>query len=760
MLMKSPIKKYFGIGAILFLVIPCSFAASTPPYTIKFIKTTTNSSPQVVSVLVNGAAEIAYLVTDNKKNPGVKHTLTFQTSIPGLTQDTGGTNACQNPIVLHGKESCVLSLMFKAGVSPGTYEGFSLIDSTGVSTRPSLADTLKITVSNYTDFYISYISTTSATAIINYIKGLTPTGLGGVIFWELRGDSPYLATPSTSLLRAIGTAFSGYLPANHPPYVMAYWSDWNVYSSQPNRAIPEPTYGVPGGNSIDTGMPTVNTDFTDKLEGINTITYGFLEAQALTFTYYDQTTGQNVTVPNATSNKIGTLYFNDPWSDLAKAGIDTYQDALCENPVTNPICEYALQNRTKAIEFNNGASLSNFNAFARLAHSNPSNSLGPLKKIFSVGGYGHNNTFEDMFNNCPGDSNGAACMALFVKSASSIVSHYNMDGIDLDYENPDMTHADSTKYAALIKLIKADTVLGSTGKIISVTVLADPAYLAGTRTCTTGVNTCGFGSGVLSTINTSATNINLETYDFYGAFSYPGPTAFLTNLYKTTDTLFSIVTSVNAALTAGITASHLSVGIPAYGRALTGISSANGGLYQTIPASPTGLPRGDLDTSTCNTSVPFTDPSNACTGSFQYSYILTQMLPNGLTATENTEAVGTTAYGASWSPAVNPTLTIINTGRTLNHSYDFSIAIGTITSTGAFSPLFAPSGTFNIDGTYNKETYTPGASIAGLQGLTVQWTLSWGKSGTCPLLFDFTGNSTISMNVSGASTVDAVCQYT
>lgn len=573
----------------------------------------------------------------------------------------------------------------------------------------------------YANLYLSYVSTNAAQSIINYVK---QQGLGGVILWEFRGDSGF--NEDTSLLKTISVPLSNYNLNEEKPWVMGYWSDWNVYSMEPSRAIPQASYGVPGSRDSNNNL-VINQDFSDKLSGMNAIAYSFLEAQAQSFTYYDKKNDEMVTVSNKTPELIGTLYFNDPWSDLATSGVSSTQDAFCRK--NSAICDFTLANRTAPIELKDGAKMGNFNAFSTLEHADKDNPLGPLRKIISVGGYSHDDSFEDTFKSPDGIDN-------FVNSAKVLISTYQLDGIDLDYENPQMTASNAENFVNLVKQLR----IAIPDKIISVTTLSDPAYLNGTRN-----NQYGFPDNTLREIAQYATKINLITYDFYGAFSHSsdqsGTTGFLTNLTIPANAPasyhFSVESSVKAALKAGVVPSQLSVGIPAYGHALAGISNENGGLFSPISNLAT-IPRGDLDMANCRTRIsPL--KFNSCSGSFQYKYILTKMLGHGLTETDHQDndiVIGTTAYATSWSPPTKTEhqLKITNVGGTGDLA--FNVTIGDF-----IAPDF-----FNVstDKTYDAEATS---SINGKQKLTVKWSTNSGQNGQCSTKFDFTQNMHIIMKI-------------
>lgn len=585
----------------------------------------------------------------------------------------------------------------------------------------SLNQTVTAEPTNYSDLYLSYVSTNAAQSIVNYVK---QQGLGGVALWEFRGDSGY--NEDSSLLKTISTSLNNYNLNEEKPFILGYWTNWNVYSMEPNHTIPQSAYGVPGSRDHNNNL-VINQDFNEKLTGMNVIVYGFLEAQTQNYSYYDKKSDAMFTVPNKTPESIGTLYFSDPWSDLATSGVSSTQDAFCRK--NSAICDFTLTNRNVPIELKDGAKMGNFNAFSTLAHASQDNPLGPLRKIVSIGGYDHADSFEDAFNSPNGIDN-------FVNSAKNLINAYQLDGLELDYENPKMTASNAESFVALIKQLK----IALPDKIINVTTLSDPAYLNGARN-----SQYGFVDNMLGEIAQYATKINLKTYDFYGAFSHSsdqsGTTGFLTNLTIPANApntyRFSIENSVRAALKAGVAPSQISVSIPAYGRALAGISNENDGLFNPISNLAT-IPRGDLDAANCRTRIGPLKP-NSCSGSFQYKYILSKMLGHGLTEKDhrdNNIVIGTTAYGRNWSQPTQTEyqLKITNIGSIGDLA--FHITIGDF-----MAPDF-----FNVstDKIYDAETTS---SINGKQKLVVKWSSNLGASGQCNTKFDFTQSMHVIMKV-------------
>lgn len=594
---------------------------------------------------------------------------------------------------------------------------------------------------SYDKLFISYYSPDNVKSMAKYVDD---NQLGGYILWEFRGDTPY--DKNSSLLKALNEAKNG------QPYIMGYWTNWGVYSNDSSaRAIPEKAYGVPGSLDKD-GNAVKNEDFKAKLDGMTSIVYSFVEVQADSFSYWDQKLQQQVgPIPNKTPDNIGMLYFNDPWADLNKPGVNATQDSFCNNKAlkedhtnsketmdTSPICFFALTNRNNPIEPKAGVQMGNFNAFMAIQNQQKN-----LKKFISIGGYGHDDSFEDTFKHPKGIDN-------FVNSAKALVTHFNIDGIDLDYENPNMTAADAKNYLRLITALREalpkDTV-------ITIAVLGNPDYLEGKRD-----GKYGFGGNTLIKISEKVDRINLMTYDFHGAFDFKadqsGSTGFLTNLYIPDDApkgyRFSVDAVVKKARDLGLNAEKIGVGIPAYGRALAGIDATNDGLFQPV-TDKTTIPRGDLDSKSCVTAItPLTKKS--CSGSFQYKYIVDKMLTNGMNEQnwqDKGDSNGTTAYADSWKPDVvqGLRLEITNTGSGSDLAFNLSIVDG---DTGKFNvPDFM---NLSTDKTYEGEQTQV---ISGKTGLSVKWKVNWGgendPSGQCDKPLDFKGPMHVMIKVSPGS---------
>lgn len=588
----------------------------------------------------------------------------------------------------------------------------------------------------YKNVFMSYYSPADVSAMVDYSK---KQRLGGLILWEIKGDASYQSPHS--LLAAANKQYGDI--KNNPPQIMGYWTNWSVYTAQ---AIPQVSYPIPGSRNAS-GVVVTNKDFSDKLAGMNVVAYAFLEAQAKMYTYYDSKLKRNITKNNPYySAKGGTLYFFDPWSDLLALG----KDSFCQSS-DNLVCWYVDKMQGKDPKA--AAMMGNLEAFSQLKHANSANPLGKLQRVISVGGYAHDDTFEDTFDSAVHINN-------FVNSASEIINHYKLDGIDLDYENPAMTFQQSNNFYNLVKALRNK--LGAK-KIIMVTILANPAYMTGKIG-----NGVGFdpNARALQKISTLVNRINLMTYDFHGAFDYSqgkGRTGFLTNLYMPNDAVgfdpkFSVDTSVQAiTVKLGIAPSKVAIGIPAYSRGLSGITSNYGGLFQIIPNSA-AIPRGNLDQPACAMNIaPLSAAS--CSGSFTYRYIIKNMLGRGFTATTRYDnhlnvANGTTAYALNWTVPKKSgyKLEVSNTG--VSGDLGVIVAIHDNNSHQLNSGYIGPSASV----VFGASTTPSTSPISDLKNLLVRWsTYPGGPTGDCPLPLNFTTNVHVMVKVSNQG--KGFCDY-
>lgn len=548
-----------------------------------------------------------------------------------------------------------------------------------------------------TNFYISYYSPSDVATQISF---QAKNAVNSTIIWEMSGDTNPVTAPTSSLVYAI-------YQANPNAYSIAYWADWDIYST--THALPYDAYFIPG--AVDTnGTKIGNQNFDDQAKFLSAIVYSFLEI-----------------APD------GTLYFNDPWSDLLA------NDSWCDNGA-NKTCSYAYTSKGKPY----AAQYGNFEALA--AYSNGKT----LDKYISVGGYGHDDAFEQIL----GDTDK---INTFAETTLALLNQFHFTGVDLDYENPNMTALQSQQFADLVQIL--NTKLNGQYSIM-VTSLADPAYLKGTKS-----GNQGFASGVLTTIAnlSQVKHINLMTYDFYGAFNYnpdgSGKTGFLSDTYMPNNAPqgsinFSAQDSIQTLLDLGVSAAKISGGIPTYGRALQGISSTDGlkapdsgvytGLYASILSSSI-IPRGNLDDMSCGQSI-YPLSLSSCSGSFTYSYIVKNFTNSDFATVDwKNDATdsfnGTTAYTDQYVPPVtkNYNLEVTNLSGVAGGQV-LSITNGEA-SVGQLDWMNP-----NADFIYNNNTNPNVLAIQGASNLIVTWNSPYtGKQYQCSG-FNFTMNTHVMIN--------------
>lgn len=615
---------------------------------------------------------------------------------------------------------------------------------------------------SYKNMFISYFSPANVRSAVAYASG---QGINQFIVWDVQGDVNPQSDAQDSLLYNLKHSGNG------NPNVTAYFENWGVYNQSPlpdgsPKALPLANYAIPGSIDSGTGEPATNADLTAKLPLINTLAYSFLEAQT--------------THDNVNTKEIGTVYFTDPWADLLPT------DAWClKDPMGQKVCGYAAKMSKKPETFAQSAKMGNFEAFAQLPKKYPN-----LKTEISIGGYGHDATFESMFGTVK-MPDGTVIGTLnsdeadnFVNSIVAIMNQYHINGVDLDYENQQMTWAQSESFYRLV--YKLNNALDNPQQFITITVPANPEYLLGDAKSSSGQllkqgyapdatimfkqksGPTHFVTGdVLANLSklTFVKAINLMTYDFHGAFDYntagTGKTGFLANVYQTPPSgqspAFSMQASAEAAEKAGVQPGVLGLGVPTYGRSVAGIPDVNDGFQQVIPSSAI-IPTGNADGVDCNDSITATGKS-ACTGMFDYSYIVSHLLKEGFNAphdwTYSGKSNGTTAFAPLWTPQRPHTYTL-----TINNMKNQGAAVGnlgfTVTVKNAAGDSYGPTSWQNPG---SSKTYTPTA-IEGKSGLQVYWADYNGQLVSCNLpAITLNRNLTIDISLDGSTApVKGVCK--
>ena len=315
------------------------------------------------------------------------------------------------------------------------------------------------------------------------------------------------------------------------PILMGSYANWSVYDA--THANPYP------GNA----QKTANPDLLDKLEKMNTVTYAFLEVDSQ-----------------------GSVYFSDPWSDLAPSDVDwcNSHQAIC----------------WKIGEGQYG--FGNFDAFA-----DPNNVKNIQNRIMSIGGYGHMQEWKYAISE----------PVVFAKSVVDIAQHFHVNGIDLDAEP--INSLDIPGFINLVKVLRQT--LDQNG-------LKD--FLITFPVSVNQNDIQAFGESNWQQLLPYINYVGVMGYDMHGEFDVPPVTNLQSQLYVVPSDVsgFSTDTGIRALETVGVPASKIILGIPAYAR---GVSEVQGdGLGQTFGASY----QGDLDAAGCTVALG----QNTCGGMQSY----------------------------------------------------------------------------------------------------------------------------------------------
>lgn len=218
----------------------------------------------------------------------------------------------------------------------------------------------------------------------------------------------------------------------------------------------------------------------------------------------------------------------------------------------------------------------NFNQIAELKASNPG-----LKTMVAVGGWTLSGSFSDVAATAEGRAN-------FADSAAAFLQKYTMfDGIDFDWEYPGGGGLDSNvvrpedgqNYALLLQEVRArlDGLENSTGREYQISV-ASPA----------GADK--IAQLDLAGMEPSVDFFNLMAYDFHGGWETT--TGHQAPMFDTIGGNYDITTAVDLYLEAGIDASAIVLGNPAYTRAWSGVQDGGDGGYNAISS---GLAQGSFE---------------------------------------------------------------------------------------------------------------------------------------------------------------------
>jgi chitinase len=200
-----------------------------------------------------------------------------------------------------------------------------------------------------------------------------------------------------------------------------------------------------------------------------------------------------------------------------------------------------------------------------------------LKILISIGGWTWSKNFSDATLTDTSTGN-------FALSAIAIVSKFNLDGIDIDWEYPGMIGdnnkyrpEDKEHYTVLFKELRAGLdSLGRTTKMkyyVTTAVGGSQSYIDHTE---------------MDKVQQYADYINIMSYDYAGGWD--SISGHHTNLYTSSgdNEQSSADRSIQAFMAAGVPASKIVIGLAFYGKGWEMESTDNHGLYRTALKSAKG----------------------------------------------------------------------------------------------------------------------------------------------------------------------------
>lgn len=306
------------------------------------------------------------------------------------------------------------------------------------------------------------------------------------------------------------------LPANAAisKVIIGYWS----YPQDMGEKNISLSYPIPG--SVDAhGNSVSNADMQEKLNYLNIIDYAFL-----------------------TVNKDGIVHFKNSYIDLSSK-----DDIFCQLP--NHVCLN-----------DNGQyqpKLGNFDAFVRL-----NNRFGSLKKLISIGGSGSDKSFENAITHS----------SEFIDSVALIMTHYHLDGVDLDFEPDSFSVAQADSYGKLIMALREK--LGASA-LITIAIAPDQ----------------NIKRQQWQLIAKNASYIADMCYEFHAPSYPPHYTGYSSNLYPDPNEPMmneyyhiSCDQSIKNLAFLGVPPEKIVLGFPSYAKTYNDVLNKNHGLFQ--PCNP------------------------------------------------------------------------------------------------------------------------------------------------------------------------------
>ncbi|XP_004926923.1 chitinase-3-like protein 1 [Bombyx mandarina] len=255
------------------------------------------------------------------------------------------------------------------------------------------------------------------------------------------------------------------------------------------------------------------------------------------------------------SNTVVSCYYNTPDNDgkqLLPASIDPH---LCTH--INVAFARVIDKKIHLDEYQ----YQTITELCKLKQENPA-----LKVLISVGGAGEASGFRDMVAN-------HASRKIFIKSIKTILRNYKLDGIDLDWEFPEVHKLYKMKgsrerqhFSQLLREIRMEYLREKRDYLLTVAVAAPEAIVD--------------VSYDVQQINNYVDYVNIMTYDYHYYTKYTPFTGFNSPLFsRPSESLYmgtlNVNYTVNMYLNKGLDRDKIVVGIPTYGHSFTLVNADN-----------------------------------------------------------------------------------------------------------------------------------------------------------------------------------------
>jgi len=457
-------------------------------------------------------------------------------------------------------------------------------------------------IPSYKDTFISYDNPDYVNSLLQYSSD---NQVGGLIMWEATGDLDPLN--KDSLLYQVANTQVSYPPKK----VELFWPDWSTERNYGDDG--HPLWG-------DTGTPK----YRDSLSGQKIIDQILAASK----------NGSQAIIDYAfvETNPNGSLVVHDPWADLQSKDKDWCSGTATTDDQGNSYTFCATTPSTYTTSFGS------IDKFLNLRNAPEVQGLAkqPLL-ILSLGGWMRSADVDRAINNR--DKFFTSWQKLNDSLVNTGTVLRGFDGINFDYEGTGIHGDDFSRFAKFVIAFHAKF----PDAFISIDISVNDASLRNIKK-----------SLKLIYKKDPEVQFDVMSYDFHGAFDFSptddsrSVTGLLNRIYDNRGkTDYSIQKAMRVLIQgAKIPSNNISLGIAAYGRAISNITPKSGVLFNgQIPSSfripieydlddhgPTFINHNGLQLR-CAVTYPYGDLPG-CDGIYPWSYIHDTMLKSGFNQKE------------------------------------------------------------------------------------------------------------------------------